>query len=417
MMSILYIYKLTLNPVLIEHFNFAENTISLSNTFLIIGIFIAPFYSNDLLNYRMNFVHKIKNLLIFFFISLCIDYIAIKEHFEILFIANRLLEGYVYTNILFIIEYYLSLKLIRNENKGTINSFKSSFTSLMKFALPLVGVFLITNVHLLSNLFIAMFITISLYIWLTKNEKILLKEYMQYNKRKLNIILEKRKSMSIGLFMSNNNLFNILKELLSIEAKQKKLYLYEKIIKNMLRPWYDLYFLLYFNLVLKYSLMESIFLISASVLGQSLSLFVGYFSDKLNEKEYQLFKLIMEVLFAFFMLISLFNGYLDLNYYVLVVIMFFVGFTRNMFSDYQNRVSLIYSEENPKLRLNNIKTLLHFISEGTHFISYLLLTLLFFLYSYNGIIYFFISLLILNLLLSNYIYFSKQYTQVMVAKK
>lgn len=47
------------------------------------------------------------------------------------------------------------------------------------------------------------------------------------------------------------------------------------------------------------------------------------------------------------MFVVLFNGYLNLNYYLLVMIMFLIGFSRNMFSDYQSRVTLIYSEENP----------------------------------------------------------------------
>lgn len=399
------LYKYTLNPILITLYSFGEHNLSIGNVLFVFGGFIAPFIGNWLLEHRVNFVKIIKIILIIIIVMLISDYIAIIKTNIYQYYSNRFIDGMSYFLIYFIIGNYLDLKLILNERKSTVIGFQITINYIIKLVIPIFGAFLLEHFYPLINLFLYILINLFLIIYISKNEKRMLLEYIRYAKQKLKLKLNTT-HYSLNSFFHSLNLKKII--VLLFEDKDKRNYLFfsEMILKGMFRGYYDFFLLLYLTIHLHYSLIQGVSLVAVNVFATSFAFFIGIFFDKLSIKTYFKVRFIFETIFviSIILLMNIIN--LNLNEVVVIILLFLLGLTRLMEWDYQARTKFYFSK---KLSINNIKIIFDLLFTLSVLVSYGIITFLFYWFNndYTIILYLFEGFAILNFLLLCFIYLKK----------
>lgn len=175
----MFLTNIILNPILIKEYFFKEEILTYTNMFFSIGIFIATFVVRYFLNFRFNYLKLVNfgllNLILLYFIY--ISLIFLNQMYDSIliqwiYVILRISEGFSTNLISFILGYFISMKLLNNDFKGTINGFLSSKIYLIKFISPIIAsyIILLTNFNLLM-LFVSIFINIGIYIFLKINKE------------------------------------------------------------------------------------------------------------------------------------------------------------------------------------------------------------------------------------------------------
>lgn len=392
----IFFTNILINPILIKNFNFQEHIISYSNMLLSAGLFISTFFIRYLLTFRFNYL-KIVNygllLLIvnnsFYLLVIYFNKIDPNSYLQYTYILLRALEGAGSNMVMFTFSYILSLKLMRNDFKGTINGLLLSKNYLIKFIAPIMASYIIL---IFSNdliiIYVSLLIYFSLYVYTKINYNKIFLTNFKYIIKKQSFIKKK-----LNLFKAKEIAsFEFMKELFLINKINSIFLLIELFIQNNYRVFYDLYMILIFNIVFKLSLVESTFLFSLMIAGNSIGFLISYIYDKLymnigfyNEK-YQTIAATTLTFLMFALFLCIYKNYDKLNnlYFYLIIYTFSFGFIRNIFHDRTNRLILELSKENGFLE--NYKSANVILSEVFLIIGYLITGMLFYFGSYLYIV-------------------------------
>lgn len=398
----IFTYKVTINATLSKYFGYSEEFLSTSNFVFAVGFMIGVLFAKIILNYRMLFLNIVKLCFIGLFFTVIADFVIIYYNLpNILYLINIVIEALLSSIAIYIIQYHIDIKLIKNDKKGLIQGLLTSKQYIIKFLFPIIASFIIENYHPLANLILPAFFYLYIVFYIIKiNRYSLRKEYIKYE-RKLNLKTKKTfkwKSVSKRIFfnelkytLSKKNFQEVFKK----KKERKVLFVVRILIQNVFRPFYDLYMVLLLINIFKYSMTEATFLVSLMVFGQSLSIFTGMISDFFQKiKKYFLLQLISLFVFAIFLSLMLLYslGVLQLSYNVLAILILIMGINRNFFGDYYNREIFFYSKRES---INNIKPLVNLLSELSHSLSYVLCSILFYFLGYIGILYVLIVLIVI----------------------
>jgi len=394
-----FFVNVIINPILIKDFHFEEVIINYSAMGFSIGFFLGTFFIRYILNHKINFFKTLNNFITFFmFIQLILlIYVYFSQIFDnniyqSFYILIRLVEGFGATSVFFVIGYLISFKLLNNPYKGTLQGFYNSKSYAIKFLSPLIGSAFVLYTQEPLLLYVGSFLIYLLcYIYIYKNKNILFIKYHKYMTRKHQVSKKKLKSLDLKKIFN----FSFFKLILKNDKLNKLLFGLEVFFQNLLRPFYDLYFVLIMTFIFKLNIAEASFLFTLMVLAMALSFKTAFLFDrlykKLNEyKEvYQTFlSASFNILFFSWMLFLMHTNnefFLENIYYVLMITSFCLGLIRNIFSDRGYRQILEYSLKDKKLEDYKSGNLI--IGEMGHIIGYFLTGILFSLLSYIGIIY------------------------------
>lgn len=398
----IFFTNIILNPILIQDYNFKEHIISYSNMFLSIGLFTSTFIIRYILTFRFNYL-KIINYGLLILISLSIIYIVLiilnkqydSVYIQYTYVVLRIIEGMGTNMVLFVSSYIIGLKLINNDMKGTINGIVTSKIYLIKFIAPIIASYLILITgNNLSILMASICLYTVMYIYLIYNYKKIFLKNFKYILRK-NVLIKKK----LNLF-KKKEIVTILfiKEIFKANKLNSIFLIIEIFIQNNYRSFYDIYLILIFTLVFKFTLMDSTFLYSLMIIGCALNFIVSYFYDKLYFKLKKYNEIYQTLLSSAFMLIMyviflyLYKNHKDIDnlYIFLMIFMFFFGLIRSIYSDRIYRIILLLSKKNGDLE--NYKSTHLIISEISNIFGYLMTGLILYYLSYIGILYYILTM-------------------------
>jgi len=400
-------YKITLAPTLSKYFGFSEEFLSNANIFFVLGFMIGIYLSKLILSYKINFIKKISIAIVISILTVFVDIAVIHWDLnKILFLANRFIEGTASSIAFYIMNYYVDIKLIKNDKKGFIKGLISSKLYAIKFIAPIAGSLVIQYYNPLGSLILPIIAYIMILIIIYNSYKDMLKEYIRYeykiNKSYNNLEKLKRQS-KLHLFIKFKNFFS-KEEIKSVYIKKKKRkigFTVRLFLQNIIRPLYDLYFMLIFVNVFMMEITQATFLVSLMIIGQSLSFMTGYLGDWFeSKKKYYLYHYLANgylMIFITLLILSV-QGIIEIPYFVYIVLMLLFGLNRNIYNDYYNREIFFYSRTES---LNNTRAFFSLFGEFSHALGYLFTSLIFYFYGYIGVVYYIMAITVLILFFMN----------------
>lgn len=396
----IFAYKITLAPVLIQYFNFTETLLSYSNIIFSIGWFLGILFINELFKYKFNTISMLKYLTFFVFLFGFCEFLLIyfSTKYNILqyfYLANRFFEG-LFNQILFsVIGNLLTYKLVFNKQNGTINGVINSINMLIKFLAPTVGSLFIISIFPLLNMFFIIFISLILFFIFNLNEEKLLREYHRYLLKKITRNKIKLEKISFNFFKTSLNMKEIYTNFFLHKHWKKNYFLSSILLNSSTRNFFDLYFILYLTTYYKLNITERTFIFSFTILGFSMQFITGYLADIFNYLKIQLF--------SYFVSIGIFCSLLfyQLNYFELIIISFILGVIRSIKSNWEYKMS-IKEYENFKISLESNRRFLKLNIEMGNIFGYLICSFLFFYFSFNSLIIYYIVVYILLISIHTY---------------
>lgn len=393
----IFSYKITLGPVLIQYFNFTETLLSYSNIIFSIGWFIGILFINELFKYKFNTINILKYLILITFFCSTSEFLLIyfSKTFDVLhyfYLVNRFFEGF-FNQILFsLIGNLLTYKLVYNKQNGTINGLLNSINMFVKFIAPTIGSLFILSYFPLLNMFFIIFISLTLFFIFNLNEKILLREYHRYLLKKITKTKIKLEKFNFKFFKTSLNIKQIYISFFKDKNLKKHYFLYTILLNSSTRNFFDLYFILYLTQYYKLSITERTFIFSFSILGFSMQFITGYLADVFNYLKIQFYSYFL-ILFLYLFLL-----FFQLNTVELIIISFILGVMRSINSNWEYKMS-VNEYNNFKILLEESRRFLKLNIEIGSILGYLICSILFFYFSFNRLIIYYIVIFILLILI------------------
>lgn len=397
----IFSYKITLSPVLLNYYNFTETLLNYSNIIFSIRWFIGILFINKLSTYKFNSIKVLRYLLLVIFIFSCsellIIHFSLQYHFlQYIYLINRFFEGF-FNQILFsLIGNLLTYKLVYNKKNGSINGILNSISMFIKFAAPTIGSLFIFSFFPLMNMFFIIFISISLFFIFNLYEKNLLREYHRYLIKKITKDKEKFKKINKNFVINSFNIKKIYNRFFEHKDVKKNYFLATILLNSSVRNFYDLYFILFLTQYYKFSITERTFIFSFSILGFSMQFITGYLADKFNYIKLQYYSYFVTV--AIFVLLYCY----ELNSFYLIIVRFILGVKRSIHSNWEYKMS-VNEYKNFKVFIEESRNFLKLNIEIGNISGYLVRSIIFYYFSFDGLLLLYMFIYILLILLETFI--------------
>lgn len=393
----IFSYKIIINPILINEYNFKETVLNIGNIGFCIGWIIGILFFNELFKYKINFFKVSYILFIIQTILLLLEFTIIimnnyNEYIQFIYIPLRTIEGFVNHIIISIISSLLTYKMIIIKNNSSINGILSSISYFIKFTMPIIGTIIVVDKFPLIIMLIPLIIYISLiYILKIKEKKILIKyhKYMLKNITKEKI---KLKRINKNFIKETLNILKLYKTFLKEKSKEKTCFIISPILTGKIRIFYDFYLILML-INLNYSLKESTFILSMMMAGMSLQFIIGFISEKINYVKIQNIGFIIIIILFIFLLKE------NKSYIEIVIISFILGFVRTFNWNWEHKI-IIENYKKMNENIDKMKTILKLNIEIGTIIGYTTGIITFTLFSFEGIIIEIIITLMILLIIS-----------------
>lgn len=333
-----------LPSILIKEYNFSSTIISISGFVLAFSFLIGTFLSKELLKRKYNYFIFLRYLIIstifLYFLFYLFMQFHISKNFQWLLIIFKIAEGIVIALFNHTINHLFFTKLLSNNRNIEIKGTQNTFYYIIKASGPLLGgIFVVaygSSQIFLVSIFLAI---ISLFI-LEFNSSTLLKSHW---KDTFHILAKNQKRLILKKITLKRLKFN--KDFIFKTEVTKKFYL-ATFIHNNLRFYYDFYFIIFLTLFLHISYIQSGFLVSLLIIGQSVQFISGILIKKINESFKETYFVDSSWLIYSFP-ISLFSFLIYLNIYnieitymvyiILSLLTFLTGFSRAMFASFSDK--------------------------------------------------------------------------------
>lgn len=413
-----FFVNIIITPILIRDYGFAESTLSHGNMGLILGISLGTIFTRYILQFKINYFWYLRRplealvLVQLGFIGLATAVNQYPEYpLQSIYPVFRFIEGFAQGQLTFVVVYLLGYKMMSNQYKGSIQGMLLSSRFVIKFITPIMAGALISFTgYSLSPYVVTMMVYLYVLFLVTKQNKSLFRSYYKYICKRYRPPKLKFKYIKFSKVFD----FSYLKEISKEDRKGKVFDVLTIVMQNSLRPIYDLYMILMLTFYFHLDIIAAGFVISMMMAGLALSALISYGFDKLYQSlgEYRSgyqssMNGVMLVLVSM-ALIGLYFNPLDWSGSNLVVwlsvFMFVWGMVRGIYNDWSNR--RVYELSAKEGSLSNFKSGLLLFSDIGHMSGYLILSGVYVLAGFAGVIGYFTMVAIISLAL-HFIHYRK----------
>ena len=348
-----------LPTILKSHYGFSDADLSFGLTLFLASYTFSIMYFT---NYMDKQIDVIKSMTILYMIECLsvaslISGIYFIEDSEVLlwiFFITRVFNGVCGGGLVTTTGYVLKLKLLRNKRNGMINSIIDSIFNSLKYIFPLLGAIMADSISPESPLMLGMvLIGLSLWVFLANKRKLFF--HYTINFRKSSKKYQEKLLDSVKVYFNGSR-----------DKVLRRYFVSMLVMRNAVRPFWDLYIPLALVGTHGYSITHTAFIISFVILGQILQFTTGKIIDKVRPCRYLLYSNMAMVVIVF---VLIFNQQIYDNVMYLYMIMFVLGFCRSMYANYNykmmNQIAL------GGVKLNHMNFINMFFGESGHYLSYL----------------------------------------------
>jgi hypothetical protein len=393
----IFSYKIIINPILINEYNFKETVLNIGNIGFCLGWIIGILFFNELFKHKFNFIKLSYTLFNIQTILLLVEFTIIimnnyNDYIQFIYIPLRTIEGFINHIIISIISSLLTYKMINIKKNSSINGILSSISYFIKFVMPIIAAVIIVDNFPLTIMIIPLIIYISLIYLLKIKEKKILITYHKYMLKNITKEKIKLKKINKNFIKETLNILKLYKTFIKEKNKEKIYFIIIPILTGKIRVFYDFYLILML-INFNYSLKESTFVLSMMMAGMSLHFITGFISEKINYIKLQ------NIGFIIFIILFIFLLKENKSYVEIVVISFILGYIRTFNWNWEHKV-IIENYKKMNENIDKLKTILKLNIEIGTIIGYTTGIIIFSLFSFKGIIIEIIITLIIILLIS-----------------